>query len=870
MANLKDTDKLIVSRGNDSYSYTYTDLKTSLEEDGIGSTYASTTPPASPTVGDLWLDTNECPPELKVWTDCSGTAQWEGISSGGDDVTTPIIDTVTLTEDSTGGSRFSGQSFTADVTMFSEGAPTSQKEYSYKVTSDYTGTVDTDPQSSATSTSITFSGSTNLNLLEKEDVISIAPPADLTAPALASVSYSSNGTGGTEGDGFISMTHTNISAFFTRENRIECVFNTNTNNQTVLVRGDGTQYDNQVSTSGTSYNGFKVLTAGNQTLELSFPTSYALPTGQSILIGSSGKVLGPYYSENGVSWAQTPRIYSSDEVNAYGYAVSGNRMWYWRTSELAYSTNKGNNWSGPVSNPLYPDYAYDIYCAIDYGPHIILYGSGPSNSGQTSWKITNKNSNLTSLSEYQAIATPFNREGPGAFSAYRHAGCDGGFFCTAEPYPQSNVVYTTDAGLTWQAPSTSGLTETTSREDSLIYDENTGWYYYIQQSADYSLLFQSRDPQSTWIACGYLKPGSGSGGGTSYRYLPQNNRLLGFYKNSSFESQYRDMNFPPGTVEFTATFKDNTEAQLWFDRPEVGPGLYITYTYGGVVSTAMITEIDETNKTMTCIQGFYGTKTTTINKLKFTPGNTDVITISPVQQGFGITSISGSTVTGTHLRLSNGGNLPLSSFNGSVYSSMSQELINAYRYLAIDPNGNVTGYLNGPVPKFTYLLTDTINFPTNAPTGNSWDVELPAGATLTVGVAADNTAGGGARNPALGTFDASVTPGATKSSTQADAVTGVLNFKTFDYRSEVYMSDLIARGNDIRLSLTAEGYSTAEINDVLADETPVAIDGYYPLYTSEASSNAAGNGSSHTHTANGVTYYMPDGGVTIYHGNYSG
>ncbi len=52
-------------------------------------------------------------------------------------------------------------------------------------------------------------------------------------------------------------------------------------------------------------------------------------------------------------------------------------------------------------------------------------------------------------------------------------------------------------------------------------------------------------------------------------------------------------------------------------------------------------------------------------------------------------------------------------------------------------------------------------------------------------------------------------------------------------------------------------------------EVPQAIDGYYPLYTSEAESDyASDNGESHTHEFDGVTCYMPDSGVTLYHGNY--
>jgi hypothetical protein len=52
-------------------------------------------------------------------------------------------------------------------------------------------------------------------------------------------------------------------------------------------------------------------------------------------------------------------------------------------------------------------------------------------------------------------------------------------------------------------------------------------------------------------------------------------------------------------------------------------------------------------------------------------------------------------------------------------------------------------------------------------------------------------------------------------------------------------------------------------------EVPQAINGYYPLYTSEAESDYhSDNGESHTHEFDGVTYYMPDSGVTTYHGTY--
>ena len=52
---------------------------------------------------------------------------------------------------------------------------------------------------------------------------------------------------------------------------------------------------------------------------------------------------------------------------------------------------------------------------------------------------------------------------------------------------------------------------------------------------------------------------------------------------------------------------------------------------------------------------------------------------------------------------------------------------------------------------------------------------------------------------------------------------------------------------------------------------PIAVNGYYPLYTSEANAltNPRGDGTTHTHTFNGVTYYMPGGlGSGQYHGTY--
>jgi len=53
-------------------------------------------------------------------------------------------------------------------------------------------------------------------------------------------------------------------------------------------------------------------------------------------------------------------------------------------------------------------------------------------------------------------------------------------------------------------------------------------------------------------------------------------------------------------------------------------------------------------------------------------------------------------------------------------------------------------------------------------------------------------------------------------------------------------------------------------------ESPVCVNGYYPLYSSEYDSNRDpnGNGTSHQHTVNGVIYWMPNGLTNEYHGEF--
>ena len=103
-----------------------------------------------------------------------------------------------------------------------------------------------------------------------------------------------------------------------------------------------------------------------------------------------------------------------------------------------------------------------------------------------------------------------------------------------------------------------------------------------------------------------------------------------------------------------------------------------------------------------------------------------------------------------------------------------------------------------------------------------------------------------------------------------------LQFLTYENRKMVNCGQQAQAARDnLRTALLAAGYTEPEIaaayvnpDDSVTPAEPVAISGYYPLYETEADANAAGNGSSHTHIFNSTTYYMPDGGVTIYHGTY--
>ena len=93
---------------------------------------------------------------------------------------------------------------------------------------------------------------------------------------------------------------------------------------------------------------------------------------------------------------------------------------------------------------------------------------------------------------------------------------------------------------------------------------------------------------------------------------------------------------------------------------------------------------------------------------------------------------------------------------------------------------------------------------------------------------------------------------------------------TYEYEARY---KLFSSGSVSEISLSPTITGSITLPTTLTPATPVTVGGYYPLYTTEADSNAhsGGDGTSHTHTLSNTTYYMPNGltlGTTMWHGDY--
>ena len=87
-----------------------------------GPVYVSSSQPATPSNGDIWVDLSECPPELKVWSDCSGTGQWEDIEG-----TPPLV----VTQPVLSGTPQEGETLTCTEAVVVGGKPPVTSTYKF-------------------------------------------------------------------------------------------------------------------------------------------------------------------------------------------------------------------------------------------------------------------------------------------------------------------------------------------------------------------------------------------------------------------------------------------------------------------------------------------------------------------------------------------------------------------------------------------------------------------------------------------------------------------------------------------------------------------------------------------------------------------
>ena len=108
-----------------------TALKTKLE--GLTDIDVGSDPPEGPSDGDLWIDTGECPPELKIWDDCSdiGNPSWTPIGGGTPPIPAITFD-VSITDSGTDGNVV-GETLTAVAANIAGGVDPIVKGYKWFV-----------------------------------------------------------------------------------------------------------------------------------------------------------------------------------------------------------------------------------------------------------------------------------------------------------------------------------------------------------------------------------------------------------------------------------------------------------------------------------------------------------------------------------------------------------------------------------------------------------------------------------------------------------------------------------------------------------------------------------------------------------------
>ena len=116
---LKDTDLLPITRPTGADAGTYSATFAALRAAVGSSAIQSNTAPANPINGQLWVDTNSKPPELKIYDQLDG--KWNTMAGATPDKK-PTLEKAVLS-DVAGGGRFTSTSFPVVTTVTDAGSP---------------------------------------------------------------------------------------------------------------------------------------------------------------------------------------------------------------------------------------------------------------------------------------------------------------------------------------------------------------------------------------------------------------------------------------------------------------------------------------------------------------------------------------------------------------------------------------------------------------------------------------------------------------------------------------------------------------------------------------------------------------------------
>ena len=759
-ANFQDNDNLVVAREETTYKSTYADLKDSLDRDGIG---------------------------------------------GGGEVNAPIIGSINFAEEDITGDRFSGESFTTTVDMFNPGNPTAQKEFRYFVESSFLGVAETSPLATAATNEYTFTDTTNLDQLSTGTV--------LFSPVIANDQSIGKPTGVSDGveAGFqvwaaAGGTYTNYNNQYSWSWWVPTV-----DKQYMISSSISEDQNSYYWTDGLTKQSFK-FNNGDTKTAVDTPPCIDVTTGSAVAQTKSS-FEQPFVSQNAGPFIPIGNVAGSSGQTPFqnGSVIAGDKLWNYNDSQLYYSSNLGQSWT-TLSNPMYNNGLNKVNVAITCRDHSILIGYATNTGQPRTYKFNSRTADGSSASDYTQISSPFSYTGPNQIQIYEYPDAEDGFIYFADDYTNGGYWYSIDQCITWNNMWSEGvdgsLFTITTKKNAVAYDKNTGFFYWSSGDAP-GQFFQSAGIGKPWMSLGVvgISVNTKQTVWSGYAYFSNTNNHLTL--GSVSDSGTRQPLYYPGTptwqkLEQILTFDSGVD--LSFLKPgdrltqnPDGGSLYRNYEAIGVVQATPI----GTQLTI------YSTDTAGYIKTKFEPGQD--IFYCPTQATFGVTTVDGDKVIGSADALT----WRPDDYLGYVFHTDPIQLENAKRYLCVTPGGDVTGFCSVSEPIRTYQDANTISFPLLSPTGESWDTELPAGTSISVEVAADNTAGGGGRDPFQGYYTESLTPGGSVTLSSDDVLSQELRFLSFDYRTEVHKQDLVARRDEIVAKLVTAGGSAQAIEDLI-------------------------------------------------------